>query len=120
MTRRYGNVMRGSWHGKWYDSSWELALIVYCEDHGIELTRNTHRFPYKYGRKIEYYQPDFILEDGTYVEVKGIRDRRSEAKRRQFPYPLQMWTRNDMKKYLDYMDSRYGSDWRMRFLSQCG
>jgi len=115
--RRRCESMRGSWNGMLYDSSWELALIVYCHDHGIELTRNTHKFPYQYGRKTEYYQPDFILADGTYVEVKGVKDRRSVAKMKQFPYPLKMWTKDDMAKYLQYMKMKYGPDWRAKFAS---
>ena len=106
--RNYHDVKRGWWNGKWYDSSWELALLVYFHDHGMELTRNTKRFPYN-------YQPDFILENGTYIEVKGIKDRRSMAKLRQFPYPIEMWGAKEMKPYLEYMEQTYGKNWRDKF-----
>ena len=113
--RNYHNVKRGWWNNQWYDSSWELAILVYFHDHGMEITRNSRKFPYKFGRKMDYYQPDFILEDGTYVEVKGIRDRRSMAKMSEFPYPIQMWGAREMKPYLEYMDKTYGRDWREKF-----
>lgn len=108
----YHNVRRGYWNNKWYDSAWELALIVYCHDHNIELTRNTKRFPYKYYNHIEYYNPDFILEDGTYIEVKGIKDSKSKRKIECFPFPLKIYGYKEMKPYLEYMTKTYGKDWK--------
>ena len=115
--RNYHNVKRGYWNGKWYDSSWELALLVYFHDHNMELTRNTKEFKYFFGRskRPQWYRPDFILEDGTYVEIKGIKDRRSMAKMNQFPFPIQMWGAREMKPYLDYMKRQYGDDWIDKF-----
>ena len=57
----------------------------------------------------------FILEDGTYVEIKGIKDRRSMAKMNQFPFPIQMWGAREMKPYLDYMKRQYGDNWIDKF-----
>ena len=113
--KTYGNVKRGYWNGVWYDSSWELALMVYCHDHGIELTRNSKKFPYKWYNHIEYYQPDFISSNGTYLEVKGINDYKAKKKVASFPYPIKVLTYKDMKKYLDYMSLTYGAGWREKF-----
>lgn len=110
--KSYKNVYRGYWNGKWYDSSWELSLIVYCHDHNIELTRNTKRFPYTFNKKTEYYQPDFILADGTFIEIKGIKDYRSKCKINNFHFPLKVCGIREMKPYLNYMDEKYGKDWR--------
>lgn len=114
---KYGNVLRGYWNGKWYDSSWELALIVYHHDHNIELTRNSKKFPYVFNRHTQYYQPDFILEDGSYVEVKGIKDYRSKRKLAQFPFPIKTIGSREIKPYLDYMKLKYGADWRAKLHS---
>jgi hypothetical protein len=111
----YHNVKRGYWNGKWYDSSWELALIVYCHNHNIELTRNTRKFPYKWYNHTEYYQPDFILADGTYIEVKGIKDNKTKRKLEYFPYPIKIYGHKEMKPYLKYMDETYGKNWRNLF-----
>lgn len=111
----YQNVKRGYWNGKWYDSSWELALIVYCYENNIELTRNTKKYPYKWYNHTEYYQPDFILEDGTFIEVKGINDYRAKKKVASIPFPIKVMTYKDMKPYLDYMVKKYGKDWRNKF-----
>lgn len=110
--RMYHNVRRGYWKDKWYDSSWELALIVYCYDHNIELTRNTKKFPYNWYGHTEYYQPDFVLEDGTFVEVKGIKDNRSKRKANCFHFPLKIYGYREMKPYLEYMAETYGKDWK--------
>lgn len=115
MKKTYHNVHRGEWNGKWYDSSWELALIVYCHNHNIELIRNTKKYPYKWGRSIKYYQPDFIMEDGTFIEVKGINDYQAKRKVSSFPFPIEVMTYKKMKKYLDYMEITYGKDWRNKF-----
>ena len=112
--KNYHDVRRGWCHGKWYDSAWELALIVYYEDHNLELTRNTKKFPYKWYNRVEYYQPDFIDETGTYLEVKGINDRKAKRKVACFPYPIKVMTYRSMKPYLDYMEQKYGKAWKDR------
>ena len=110
--KNYHDVKRGWYHGKWYDSAWELALIVYHEDHGLELTRNTRKFPYTWRGHTEYYQPDFKDEAGVYLEVKGINDFRAKRKVACFPYPIKVMTYRDMKPYLDYMERKFGRAWR--------
>lgn len=111
-SKHYHDIHRGWWNGKWYDSSWELALIVYYYDHNMELTRNTRKYPYKWYSRTEYYSPDFIDESGTYIEVKGIYDNKSKRKIASFPYPIKVMTYRSMKPYLDYMEQTYGKDWR--------
>ncbi len=118
--RNYHNVLRGWWKDKWFDSSWELALIVYCHDHGIELTRNLQKFPYTWKRRTEWYQPDFRKEDGHFIEVKGILDNRSKRKIASFPYPLEVYGAKEMKPYLDYVKSTYGDDWAMTLIARDG
>ena len=109
--RNYHDIKRGWWNGKWYDSSWELALIVYYYDHDKELTRNLKKFPYKWRNKTLYYQPDFVDENGYYIEVKGIVDTRAKRKMDWFPYPLTILGKKEMQIYIQYMIDKYGKDW---------
>ena len=55
-----------------FDSSWELAVWIYCIDHNIPIIRNvfTH-FTYEdaINNKHDYY-PDFMI-NGKLVEIKG-------------------------------------------------
>ena len=55
--------------GYWCDSSWELAYVIYNLEHNIKFERNKQGFEYEFENKKYKYYPDFILEDGTYVEV---------------------------------------------------
>lgn len=118
-SRFYKNILRGYWNNKWYDSSWELAMIVYFQENNMELTRNTRKFPYVVkGGRLKFYQPDFLVEDGSYIEVKGINDYKAKKKVASFPFPIKVLTYKDMKIYLDYMDKNHGKNWRDKFCKQ--
>lgn len=47
---------------------------------------------------------------GTYVEIKGYLDKKNQAKIEQFPYKLQIISKNEISLYLDYVISKYGKD----------
>lgn len=112
-----GYRVNSSWgHHGWYkgyhcDSSWELAYVIYNLDHGISFARNYEKFKYKYQGKWHNYLPDFVV-DTNYIEIKGRWTDKWQAKLDQFPYPdrLVVLTRKDMKPYIDYTISTYGSD----------
>jgi len=112
-----GGFRQGGGRGKkgWYkgfgcDSSWELAYVVYCLDNSIKIDRNTKGFEYEFeGEKHKYY-PDFILNDGSYLEVKGYNSKQFEAKVGQFPFKLRVLYENEMKLYISYVEEKYGKD----------
>lgn len=111
--RNGGEAHRGWYNGFWCDSSWQLAVIIYCLEHNFEIIRNTKTFPYKFGRKIEGYKPDFII-NGKYVEVKGFKDYRSKRKIEQFPFPLVIIDSQSIKPFLSYVQQKYGDDfWKL-------
>lgn len=69
-TSSYGK--RGTYRGIHCDSTYELALLIYCLDHNIKIVRNTLSFPYSYEGKSYNYYPDFYLEDhDVFIETKG-------------------------------------------------
>lgn len=108
-----GEAHRGYFNNIWCDSSWELALLIYCIDHKIQIVRNSRTFPYKFGKKICGYKPDFII-NGNYVEVKGVKDYRSKRKLQQFPFPIKIIDKKEIKKYLQYAENKYGKDfWKL-------
>ena len=54
--------------------------MIYNLDHGIKFERCKEKFEYEFeGKKYNYY-PDFKLENGTYVEIKGYSTSRWCAK----------------------------------------
>ncbi len=99
----------GWYKGYWCDSSWELAFVIYNLDHSIKFERNTKGFEYEYENKTYKYYPDFILEDGTYIEIKGYKSKNSDAKIKAFPFKITVLYKNEIKKYLDYAKNKYGN-----------
>jgi len=48
-----------------------LAYVIYNLEHNILFERNKNGYSYVIGNKIRKYYPDFILSDGSFVEIKG-------------------------------------------------
>ena len=76
-----GNGKSGIYEGYLYQSSWELAWIVYHLDHNIEFLRPTEYFEYEFEGQNRKYYPDFyLLNSNEYVEVKGFWSDNTAAK----------------------------------------
>ncbi len=101
-----GRGKKGRYKGIWCDSSWELAYLIYCEDHGITAERCTETFEYRFKEKVRKYNPDFIV-DGKYVELKGYKTKQWEQKLKQFPHCIEVLYEAEMKPILDYVQSKY-------------
>lgn len=69
--RKSGRGKKGYYKGFWCDSTYELAYIIYCLDHGISIQRNKEYFIYTYQGKQHRYYPDFIV-NGEIIEIKGF------------------------------------------------
>lgn len=112
-----GGIRCGGGRGKhgWYkgyrcNSSWELAFVVYNLDHNIKFERNTKGFEYRYKNKNYKYYPDFLMEDGSFVEIKGYMDDKNEAKVNQFKNQLEIIDEIKIKAYINYVIEKYGKD----------
>lgn len=70
---RTNNKYRGTYKGIYFQYSFELAWIVWNLEHDIKVFRCEESFQYWDGelQKERTYYPDFVLEDGTIVEIKG-------------------------------------------------
>lgn len=108
-------AIQGVYKGYWCDSTWELAYVVYNLDNRIKFARNSQGFPYTWYRKVRHYYPDFILQDGTYVEIKGVMDGKDRRKMDWFPHPVRVLGPAEMKPYLDYAIVKYGTDFHKLF-----
>ena len=91
-------VQEGTWHTSLakhmhidYDGvdlhgSWELAYAKYLDANNIPWVRNKDSFSYFYRGGERRYTPDFYLANtDEYVEVKGYKTEKDEAKWSQFP-----------------------------------
>lgn len=110
LRERSGRGIKGNFLSFRFDSSWELAYIVYNLENNIYFKRNKEFFKYNFEDKERKYYPDFILENGSYVEIKGYFTKQVEAKIEQFPKDkkLILIGKQEIKKYLDYVISKYG------------
>jgi len=91
-------VSNGEWHtslaknmhinykGNDLHGSWELAYAMYLDDNSIKWVRNKDSFSYVFDGKERRYTPDFYLIDNDeYVEIKGYKTEKDDAKWSQFP-----------------------------------
>lgn len=103
-----GHGLRGIYKGIKFQSSWELAWIVYNLDHEIQFRRCTEYFWYEFEGKHHKYFPDFFLEETqTYVEIKGFITPIVQAKMNSITtHPLIVITENKIDLYLDYAKSK--------------
>jgi len=109
-TKNGGRGKKGYFKGIWCDSSWELAYVIFNLDHGHKVKKNSKSFPYEHEGKTKNYIPDFILEDSTYVEIKGYATEQWLHKQHQFKYPLVTLYKSDMNTYLSYVIEKYGKN----------
>lgn len=83
-----GRTRQIIYDGVKFQGSWELKFYQWCKDAGILCERNIKGFDYEWNGTRTYY-PDFYLpEYDVFVEVKGYKTDRDEAKWNQFPNKL--------------------------------
>ena len=107
---RGGRGNQGWYKGYYCHSTWELAWVIYNLEHGIPFVRNTSGFEYELDGKKHKFYPDFILETGEYVEIKGWDNGTVGAKLACFPHKLTVLRVNEMVPYLQYATEKYGKE----------
>lgn len=65
-----GRAKTGRYKGMYYGSTYELVWGLYNQAHDIGYDRCYEVFLYNDGKN--RYHPDFVLENGTIVEIKGF------------------------------------------------
>ena len=106
-----GRGKNGWYKGYWCDSSWELAYVIYNLEHDIKFERNYEGFEYEFEGKKHKFYPDFKLEDGSYVEVKGWLTAQTISKISQFKKCIFVVDKYEITKYLKYVEDKYGKDY---------
>lgn len=65
--------LKGYYHNIYYDSALELSYLFWCFDNHIKVKRyNLDPIEYVFNNKKKLYFPDFIENDCTIVEIKGL------------------------------------------------
>jgi hypothetical protein len=113
--RNFGGYVQGSGQGKkgWYkgffcDSSWELAYVVYCLEHSIDIKRNTEKRQYIWQGVVKNYIPDFIVQ-GNLTEVKGFKTEQWLAKL-EANKDINVLYEKDLQPILEYVKTKYGNN----------
>lgn len=114
LKRNSGGKRRGSGRGKsgwyndfWCDSTYELAFIIYCLDHNIDIKRNKQGFEYECECEIHKYYPDFIVND-EYVEIKGYLNKKDKYKfTANLDKPLKVILGKENNIYIKYVKEKY-------------
>lgn len=106
-----GRGKMGWYRGYYCNSSWELVWVIYQLEHGLQFKRNTRGFEYQFeNRKYKFY-PDFILDNGEYVEIKGWVTKKDKEKINQFKHSLKVIRGKDLKDMFDYVIDKYGKNY---------
>lgn len=64
-----------------FDSGWEILFAQYLDDNNISWERPGVGFEYEFEQDIHLYFPDFFLPElNIFVEIKGYKQARDEAK----------------------------------------
>ena len=114
-----GNGKKGIYKNIVYQSSWELAWLVYQFDHGENPTRSNLKISYinETGSNSFYY-PDFEL-NGEIFEIKGFWSKKTELKlnaAKAININIILLTHKEMQIYLDYCKYKYGTQFYNAFL----
>ena len=84
----YPNSIKNHHHGNYKgihcDSSWELAYLIYCLEHNIDIKRCTEVRYYTLNKKKCNYFPDFVVNNQI-IEIKGYFDKGAQIKSEQNP-----------------------------------
>lgn len=104
----YKKYKSGLYHGIHCDSSWELAFVIYCEEHNICIKRNKKYLIYTYKNKEYKYYPDFVIDNQLY-EIKGYENDKALSKHAQHPEVIYL-DKYKMKPYINYVINKYGKD----------
>ena len=108
-----------------FDSSWELAVWIWANDHSIPIKREPAQIEYEFKGVKHTYYPDFEI-DGKIVEVKGPQFFKEGKLVNPFDHSkneiynvkyqcalkngVEFWSTKEMKPILNYIEGKYTKD----------
>lgn len=104
-------IENGTWHvslaknmwktykGVKFHGTWEVEYAKWLDENNKPWRRPTESFQYEFQGKKRRYTPDFyLLNEQTYVEIKGYETEKDVAKWSQFPLKLKVLKEDELKK----------------------
>lgn len=112
-----GGYRQGSGRGKhgWYkgyylDSNYELAYLIYCLDHNIDIQRNKQSYPYTdTDNKVKNFYPDFRV-NGKLTEIKGFYTHNLDLKIQSVTEPIDVLFPENLQEVFTYVKNKTGLD----------
>lgn len=109
--KTYCRGSMGYYNGIHCDSSWELAYLIYCLEHNIQIKRCNIRFNYEYNGEQHIYTPDFIINESELIEIKGFKDKRwKEKKKCCLLNNIKIINKENIKPYIKYVKEKYSKN----------
>lgn len=105
-----GRSKTGYYKGVYCGSTYELCWVIYNLEHNISFKKSKTQIPYVYQDKQHIYYPDFELEDGTLIEIKGYYTDQAKAKidaAESLGYTIKILYEKDLKEMFDYVKTKY-------------
>lgn len=105
-----GRSKAGYYKGIYCGSTYELCWVIYNLDHNILFKKSKVQIPYVYQGKQHIYYPDFELEDGTLIEIKGYYTEQVKVKTnaaKSLGYTIKILYEKDLKEIFDYVKTKY-------------
>lgn len=96
----------GYYKGIYCDSTFELAYLIYCLDHNIDIKRCNEVFEYEYKGKKHHYHPDFIV-NGEIIEIKNYYREINDIKLNAVNKPIKILYYDDLKPIFNYVAKTY-------------
>lgn len=93
-----GRVKQIEHDGIKFQGKWELDFYIWCTNNNIKCIRNCEGFSYSWNGNRTYFPDFFLPEYNTYVEVKGYKTDRDEAKCNQFPKNILIISATEIRK----------------------
>lgn len=98
----------GYYKGIWCDSTYELVYLIYNLDNGIDIRRNTLKFPYSHNGKNHEYIPDFRV-NGELVEIKNFWTEVVQVKLDCVPEKISILYYDELEEMMQFVDKKYGT-----------
>lgn len=104
---RSGIGKLGWYKGFYLRSTYELAFVIYCLDHNIDIKPFKGYFTYfdHIKNKNRKYYPDFIIGNEI-VEIKGYKTYVDELKRNSVNQPIKFLYKEDLIKEFSYVENK--------------
>lgn len=99
----------GRYKGIYCASTYELAFLIYCLDHGIKIERNRKGYQYIFEGKSHWYYPDWLVNGDHLVETKNFITEQVLVKAAAVDdYPIEILDYEKLVPYFEYVAQAYG------------